>query len=471
MSLILPFIMCGGSGTRMWPVSRESLPKQFIPLLDERSTFQTTLAMLARPELFAPPCVITNRDYRFLVGEQMQGVGVTGDIVLEPMRRDSGPAVAVAAELAFRRSPDSVVAMLAADHVIQDREGFVALCAQAASAAGEGYIVTLGVTPDHAATGYGYIRPGERATDVPGVRKVAAFAEKPDALTAARYMAEGYLWNSGNFFFRADAMRAEIEAFEPEMARAAREAVDLAQRDLDFLVLDAAAFEQAPKKSIDYAVMERTNHAAVLPCDVGWSDVGSWSAVRALSQPDSDGNVVRGQGVVMNATNVYLRADDGLTAVIGVSDVVVVSTGDAVLVVAADMADKVKDLVGALKADGRSEPLEHRRVYRPWGYYQSIDTGTRHQVKRISVKPGASLSLQKHHHRAEHWIVVRGAALVTRDEETRLVHENESIYLPIGCIHRLSNPGKIELDLIEVQTGSYLGEDDIVRMEDIYNRV
>ena len=471
MSLILPFIMCGGSGTRMWPVSRESLPKQFIPLLDERSTFQTTLAMLARPELFAPPCVITNRDYRFLVGEQMQGVGVTGDIVLEPMRRDSGPAVAVAAELAFRRNPDSVVAMLAADHVIQDREGFVALCAQAASAAAEGYIVTLGVTPDHAATGYGYIRPGERATKVAGVRKVAAFAEKPDAPTAARYMAEGYLWNSGNFFFRADAMRAEIEAFEPEMARAAREAVDRAQRDLDFLVLDAEAFEQAPKKSIDYAVMERTHHAAVLPCDVGWSDVGSWSAVHTLSNPDSNGNVIRGEGVVMNASNVYLRADDGLTAVIGVSDVVVVSTGDAVLVVAADMADKVKDLVNALKADGRREPLEHRRVYRPWGYYQSIDNGARHQVKRISVKPGASLSLQKHHHRAEHWIVVRGAALVTRDKETRLVHENESIYLPIGCIHRLSNPGKIELDLIEVQTGSYLGEDDIVRIEDVYNRV
>lgn len=470
MSLILPFIMCGGSGTRMWPVSRESLPKQFIPLLDERSTFQTTLAMLARPKIFAAPTVITNRDYRFLVGDQMQVAGVAGDIVLEPSRRDSGPAVAVAAELAFRRAPDSVVAMLAADHAIADREGFVALCAQAAQAAAEGYIVTLGVTPDHSATGYGYIRPGEAATKVADVRKVMAFAEKPDAATAARYMAEGYLWNSGNFFFRADVMRAQIEAFEPEMALAAREAVERARADLDFLVLDAESFERAPRKSIDYAVMERTDRAAVIPCDVGWSDVGSWASVRELSPQDSNGNVVRGEGLVLDASNVYLRADEGVAAVVGVSDVVVVTTGDAVLVAAADRSDQVKELVAQLKAQGRREPLEHRRVYRPWGYYQSIDAGVRHQVKRISVKPGAALSLQKHHHRAEHWVVVHGTAVVTRDSEKVLVHENESIYLPIGCVHRLENPGKIDLELIEVQTGSYLGEDDIVRLEDVYNR-
>ncbi len=470
MSLILPFIMCGGSGTRMWPVSRESLPKQFIPLLDERSTFQTTLAMLARSPAFAAPTIVTNRDYRFLVGEQMQVAGVSGEIVLEPSRRDSGPAVAVAAELAFRRAPDSVVAMLASDHAIRDRDGFLALCAQAAQAAAEGYVVTLGVTPDHPATGYGYIRPGEPATQVSGVRKVRSFAEKPDAQTAARYMAEGYLWNSGNFFFRADVMRAQIEAFEPEMAQAARDAVEQARADLDFLVLDAQSFERAPRKSIDYAVMERTDRAAVIPCDVGWSDVGSWASVRDLSAQDENGNVVRGEGVVMESRNVYLRADEGVAAVVGVSDIVVVTTGDAVLVAAADKSDKVKELVAILKAQGRREPLEHRRVYRPWGYYQSIDAGARHQVKRISVKPGAALSLQKHHHRAEHWVVVHGTAVVTRDEEKLLVHENESIYLPIGCVHRLENPGKIDLELIEVQTGSYLGEDDIVRLEDVYNR-
>ncbi len=470
MALILPVIMCGGSGTRMWPLSRESLPKQFLPLLEERSTFQSTLTMLARPDTFAPPIIISNRDYRFLVAEQMAAVSVAGEIVLEPMRRDSGPAVAVAAELAYLQGPDTIVAMLASDHCVQNRDGYVELCRQAAAAASEGYIVTLGVTPDHPATGYGYIRPGDKVTGTPGVRKLEAFAEKPNAETASAYIAAGYLWNSGNFFFRADVMRAEIEAFEPQIAKAAREAVAGAARDLDFLVLETEAFARAPRKSIDYAVMERTTRAAVIPANIGWSDVGSWSAVRELSSPDSSGNVVHGEGVVMNASNVYLRSEGGLAAVVGVDDIVVINTGDAVLVVAASQADKVKDLVERLKADGRREPLEHRRVYRPWGYYQSIDNGARHQVKRITVKPGAALSLQKHHHRAEHWIVVRGTAEVVRDEETRLVHENESIYLPIGCVHRLANPGKIDLDLIEVQTGSYLGEDDIVRFEDIYNR-
>ncbi|HEY8580395.1 MAG TPA: mannose-1-phosphate guanylyltransferase/mannose-6-phosphate isomerase [Beijerinckiaceae bacterium] len=470
MGAILPVIMCGGSGTRMWPLSRESMPKQFLPLLGARSTFQTALATLAGSNLFLPPVVVTNRDYRFLVAEQMQQVGVAGEIVLEPARRDSGPAVAVATEIAHARAPGTIVAVLASDHSILDPAGFVALCARAGEAAAEGFIVTLGVEPDHPATGYGYIRPGEPATAVAGVCRVAAFAEKPDAETARRYVAEGHLWNSGNFFFRADVMREEIAACEPAMAAAARAALAGARRDLDFLRLDEAAFESAPRKSIDYAVMERTARAAVIPASIGWSDVGSWSAVRALSQPDADGNVMRGEGVVMDARNVYLRAEEGLAAVVGVSDVVVVATGDAVLVVAADQADKVKQLVDRLKAEGRREPVEHRRVYRPCGYYQSIDAGARHQVKRISVKPGAALSLQKHHHRAEHWIVVRGAAEVVRGEEKLLVHENESIFLPIGCVHRLANPGKIDLELIEVKTGSYLGEDDIVRLEDVYNR-
>lgn len=452
----------------MWPLSRESYPKQFLPLISHDSSFVEALRMLSRTDIFASPIAISNKDYRFLVGEQMQAAGVEGQIVLEPMRRDSGPAVAVAAELAYRRSPETIVAMLAADHSILDREGFVALCQKAAVTAAQGYIVTLGVKPDHAATGYGYIRPG--AVIDTNAFAVAGFTEKPDAAHAQEFVDAGYLWNSGNFFFRADVMRSEIEAYEPEIAQAARAAVDNAREDLDFLVLDAAWFTQAPKKSIDYAVMERTEKAAVMPADIGWSDIGSWAAVGALSSPDHHGNVMRGEGVIMDATNVYLRSDEGLTAVVGVSDVIVVNTGDATLVVAASAANRVKELVERLKLEGRREPLEHRRVYRPWGYYQTIDLGDRYQVKRISVKPGAALSLQKHHHRSEHWIVVRGAAEVTVDEQSKLVHENESIYLPIGCVHRLVNPGKIDLELIEVQTGSYLGEDDIVRIEDRYNR-
>lgn len=469
MRQILPVIICGGSGTRMWPLSRESSPKQFLALIDHQSSFQERLLMVANSQLFQAPLAISNIDYRFMVGEQMRQVGVSGKIVLEPERRESGPAIAVAAELAFRQDPSTIVAIFAADHAIRDAEGFVALCERAAAAAAQGAIVILGVTPDHPATVYGYICPGAPVADT-GAFQVDAFTEKPPADVALRYVAEGYLWNSGCFIFRADVMRAEIEAFEPEMAQAAREAVDGARADLDFIVLDKQAFAKAPKKSIDYAVMERTSRAAVIPADVGWSDIGSWSAVRELSGPDEYGNVARGEAVLIDTRNAYVRSEEGLTAVIGLDDVIVVNTGDAVLVAASTHADKVKDLVEQLKREGRREPLEHRRVYRPWGYYQSVDAGARYQVKRIGVKPGAALSLQKHFHRAEHWVVVRGTAEVTRGEETLLVHENESIYLPIGCVHRLTNPGKIDLELIEVQTGSYLGEDDIVRLEDKYNR-
>jgi mannose-1-phosphate guanylyltransferase/mannose-6-phosphate isomerase len=469
MTSILPVIICGGSGTRMWPLSRESMPKQFLPLISARSSFQERLLMVAGAPCFQQPLVLSNIDYRFMVGEQMLQVGVTGRIVLEPERRDSGPAIAVAAEMAFRQDPTTIVAIFAADHAIRDGAGFVALCERAAAAAAQGAIVTLGIKPDHPATGYGYIRPG-RPLDDTGAFHVDVFAEKPGQDVARRYITEGYLWNSGCFIFRADVMRAEIEAFAPEMAQAARETVEAARRDLDFILLDGPAFAKAPKTSIDYAVMERTERAAVIPADVGWSDIGSWAAVRELSSPDANGNVVRGEALLVHSRNAYVRSDEGLTAVIGLDDVIVVNTGDAVLVAASGMADKVKELVEQLKRDGRREPLEHRRVYRPWGYYQSIDAGSRHQVKRISVKPGGLLSLQKHFHRAEHWVVVRGAAEVTRGEETMLVHENESIYLPIGCVHRLKNPGKIDLELIEVQTGSYLGEDDILRLEDIYQR-
>jgi mannose-1-phosphate guanylyltransferase/mannose-6-phosphate isomerase len=390
--------------------------------------------------------------------------------VLEPERRDSAAAVAVACELAATRAPDAVVAIFAADHAVGKVEAFQELCRKAAAAAEQGFIVTLGVKPTHPATGYGYIRPGRIVAAEAGVAEVEAFVEKPDLTTAERYIEQGYLWNSGNFFFRADMMRDELTKFEPEIARAAAEAFRNARRDLGFLALDAQAFGQAPKTSIDYAVMERTSHAAVIPADIGWSDVGNWQAVWELSERDPKGNSVRGPGVVMEGRNVHVRSDDTLTAVLGVNDVIVVTTDDAVLVLGAQHGDKVKQLVDELKRRKRKEAQEHHRVYRPWGYYQSIDAGERHQVKRIVVKPGHKLSLQKHYHRAEHWIVVRGSAEVTRNQEVMMVHENESIYLPIGSVHRLVNPGKIDLELIEVQTGSYLGEDDIVRIEDVYHR-
>ena len=470
MPKILPVIMCGGSGTRVWPESREALPKQFIPLLGTRSTFQTALEMLADREVFEPAVVITNHDYRFLVADQVKQTGVDADIVLEPSRRDSGPAVAVATELATRRAPGTVVAVFAADHVIENRAAFVGLCRTAAEAAAGGSIVTFGITPTRPATGFGYLRPGSPLSGAPGVRKLDAFVEKPDAAKAQRYVDEGYLWNSGNFVFRADLMQSELKRFAPDLAAAAADAVDGAKRDLGLLVLDAGAFGKAPKISIDYAVMERTDHAAVIAADMGWSDIGNWQAVWELSERDERGNSIRGSGVILDGRNVHVRSDEMLTAVVGLENVVVVTTPDAVLVVDAGQAGKVKDLVDQLKREKRPEALEHRRSYRPWGYYQSIDRGGRYQVKRIVVKPGARLSLQKHFHRAEHWIVVRGTAEVTVNETIKLVHENESIYLPIGCTHRMANPGKIDLELIEVQTGSYLGEDDIIRIEDVYNR-
>jgi mannose-1-phosphate guanylyltransferase/mannose-6-phosphate isomerase len=470
MQKILPVIMCGGAGTRLWPESRETLPKQFIALLGARSTFQETVAMLARSELFDQPIVISNYDYRFLVAEQLQQLGLSAEIVLEPTRRDSGPAVAVAAELAAARSPSTIVAVMAADHSVKNPAALVALCAEAAAAARAGHIVTLGISPTHPATGFGYIRRGAAVDGAPGVSIVEAFVEKPDQATAQRYVDAGYLWNSGNFIFRADVMQGEVAHFEPAMAAAAEAAVTKARRDLQFVVLDAAAFGGAPRKSIDYAVMEQTAAAAVIPADIGWSDVGTWSAVRDLAAADAAGNSIRGNGVVVAASNVHVRSDEHLTAVVGVSDVIVVTTQDAVLVLDAKQADKVKDLVERLKGDKRREALEHKRIYRPWGYYQSIDSGQRYQVKRLFVKPGGQLSLQRHHHRAEHWIVVKGTAEVTLDGKVSHIFENQSIYLPIGSVHRLANPGKIDLELIEVQTGSYLGEDDIVRIEDVYNR-
>ena len=467
---ITPVIMCGGAGTRLWPVSRESMPKQFVPLVGPDSTFHQVLARIDDTELFDRPIVVTNTDFRFVVAEQLRERGVEADIVIEPTRRDSGPAVAVAAVLAAERDPDALALVLAADHVIRKPQEFRAACREAASAAAAGQIVAFGITPTFPATSYGYIRPGAPLNGS-AVRAVEAFVEKPDVAMATRYVADRYLWNSGNFLFRATTMLSEIEHFEPEMAEAAKEAVAGLVRDLDFLRLAAEPFARAPKKSIDYAVMERTKHAAVVPADLGWSDVGSWSAVWDVLDHDGDGNAVDGPAVLVDSHNSLVRSDEAvLTTVVGLDNVVVVSTADAVLVSARDKTEHVKALVEKLKMQNRRVATEHRRIYRPWGYYQDVDLAERYRVKRIVVKSGSKLSLQKHFHRSEHWVVVKGTAEVTLGDETRNVHENELIYIPLEGIHRLANPGRIPLELIEVQVGSYLGEDDIVRFDDAYGR-
>jgi mannose-1-phosphate guanylyltransferase / mannose-6-phosphate isomerase len=467
---LIPVLMCGGTGTRLWPVSRESMPKQFVSLIGDRSTFQQTLQRVAEPSLFGRPIVITNTDFRFIVAEQLRELGMEADILLEPAGRDSGPAVAVAAALAARRHPQATVLVLAADHVVRKVDAFLSACRNAAPTAASGRIVTFGIRPSAPVTSYGYIRPGAKLNGYAALA-VEAFVEKPDAATAARYVAERYLWNSGNFMFRADVMLEEIARFEPSIAEAARSAVDEMTEDLDFLRLAPEAFARAPRKSIDYAVMERTKLAAVVEADMGWSDVGSWDAVWDNLDRDACGNAISGTAVVLDAHNNLVRSEDAiLTAVVGIDNAVVVATGDAVLVASRDKAESVKALVAQLKAQNRREAVEHRRIYRPWGYYQGVDSGGRYQVKRIMVKSGARLSLQKHFHRAEHWVVVQGTAEVTVGEEIRTVHENESVYIPIGSVHRLANPGKIPLELIEVQVGSYLGEDDIQRLDDVYGR-
>jgi mannose-1-phosphate guanylyltransferase/mannose-6-phosphate isomerase len=440
-----------------------------VPLVGPDSTFQQVLARIADAELFDKPIIITNSDFRFVVAEQVRERGIEADIVLEPMRRDSGPAVTVAALLAAKRDPDAIVLVLAADHVIRKPDEFRAACRQAADAAAQGQIVTFGIAPTHPATSYGYIRPGAALGGT--VRAVEAFVEKPDAATAAGYVADNYLWNSGNFLFQAATMLSEIERFEPDMAAAAKEAVAGIRHDLDFLRLAAEPFARAPKKSIDYAVMERTRRAAVVPADLGWSDVGSWSAVWDVLDRDQDGNSIQGPAVVLDSRNSLVRSDESLlTTVVGLDNVVVVATEDAVLVASREKSEGVKALVEQLKAQNRQAAIEHRRIYRPWGYYQDIDLADRYRVKRIVVKPGSKLSLQKHFHRSEHWVVVKGIAEVTLGDEVRSVHENESIYIPLEGVHRLANPGRIPLELIEVQVGSYLGEDDIIRLDDVYGR-
>jgi mannose-1-phosphate guanylyltransferase / mannose-6-phosphate isomerase len=465
---IIPLIMCGGAGTRLWPASREVHPKQFLPLFGARSTFQNTLLRVSDKALFERPIVITNKAYRFMVIEQLAEIGLEADVLLEPMRRDSGPAIAAGAAFAQLRDKEAIVLALAADHVVGDTGAFVAACRQGLVAAQAGHIVTFGVQPERAATEYGYISPGEAISGE--VRGVAKFVEKPDPATAAAYIKAGYLWNSGNFMFRASVLLDEYRNLDAQSVQALTDSVAKAGRDLGFVTLDSGAFGSAKAISVDYAVMEKTSRAAVVPVACGWSDVGSWHAVWELSAKDGQGNAAQGTAVFEDSRNCNVSTDRALVALEGVDDLVVVATQDAVLVSSQKDANGLKRLVAKLKTVAPEVTEDHLKVHRPWGSYQSVDMGDRHQVKRIIVKPGGRLSLQKHHHRSEHWIVVRGAARVTVNELVKTVHENESIYIPIGATHRMENPGKIPLELIEVQTGSYLGEDDIIRIEDDYRR-
>ncbi len=464
---MIPVILSGGSGTRLWPLSREAYPKQFLPLVDDDSMLQATWRRVA-PLASAAPLVVANEEHRFMVAEQLRQVGCTpAAILLEPVGRNTAPAIAVAALQATARGDDPLLLVLPSDHVITDADAFRQAVQMAATAAGEGKLVTFGIVPSGPETGYGYIR----AASGQGVRAVAQFVEKPDAATAAGYVASGdYFWNSGMFLFRASVYLAELERHQPAMLAACRAALDAATRDADFIRLDKTAFTACPSDSIDYAVMEKTTDAAVLPISVGWNDVGSWSALWDVAEQDGDGNAHHGDVLAQDCRNTLAWGSGRLLALLGLEDVVVVDTADAVLVAHKDRVQDVKGIVATLKANGRSEPSWHRKVYRPWGSYDSIDMGERFQVKRITVKPGAALSLQMHHHRAEHWIVVSGTGRITRGDEVLLLSENQSTYIPLGVKHRLENPGQVPLELIEVQSGSYLGEDDIVRFEDVYGR-
>ena len=466
--LILPVILSGGTGTRLWPLSRESYPKQFWPLASDKTMLAETAARGSGAG-FLPPMVVCNEAHRFLVAEQLRDKGAS--IVLEPVGRNSAPAIAAAALLAEETAPGAVLWFMAADAAIGDVAALQTALAKAAAAAQAGAIVTFGMQPTAPETGYGYIETGEALPGSADVKRIARFVEKPDAARAAEFLITGrYLWNSGMFVATAATMLVELEAHAPEVLKGVRAAVAGATRDGDFIRLEAAAFTATPSISIDYAVMERTQKAAVVPASIGWSDIGSWAALWEIQAKDTAGNATHGPVELVGAKNCYVRSEGILTGVIGLEDAVVVVTDDAVLALHRDHAQDVKKLVDQLKARGAKEATEHRRAYRPWGHYEGLIMGDRFQVKKIEVRPGAKLSLQKHFHRAEHWVVVSGTAIVRRDGEEIMLRENESVYLPLGCIHRMENPGKIPLTLIEVQSGSYLGEDDIVRFEDTYGR-
>lgn len=468
--MFVPVILSGGSGTRLWPLSRQNLPKQFLPLAGSESLFQQTLQR-TRVLQAAPPIVVCSDDHRFLVAEQMRELGFeNASILLEPAPRNTAPAIALAALHACKADPDAILLVLPADHLIGDVSSFEAAARRALEMAREDWLVTFGIRPELPETGFGYIRRGAALSD--STYRVERFVEKPDLATATAYVQSGeYDWNSGMFMFRARRYLEALHRHAPAMADAAEAAFATARADLDFVRFDKERFAAVPGDSVDYAVMEKTDRAAVVPVSCAWSDIGSWAALWSASERDADGNRFEGDVVAMDSRDCLVRAAERrMVAALGVRDLVVIDTPDAVLIAPRERVQEVKRLVDRLKADGRPEHLFHRKVYRPWGSYDSLDMGERFQVKRIMVKPGAALSLQKHHHRAEHWIVVSGTAEVTRNDEVFSLSENQSTYLPVGAVHRLRNTGTEPLELIEVQSGDYLGEDDIVRLEDVYGR-
>ncbi len=470
--LIHPVILSGGSGSRLWPLSRAGYPKQFLPLNSENSMLQDT-ALRVSSSCFAAPLLICNEEHRFLVAEQLRSIDITPDkIILEPVGRNTAPAIAIAALSLVEKQSDALMLVLPSDHIILDQNAFQQAVDVASEAAQSGKLVTFGIAPDKPETGYGYIHKGALVSGFENVNDIAEFVEKPNVKKATEYLNSGeYLWNSGIFLMSAQQYLDELSLHHPEILTACQNALEQAEQDLSFCRLNKEAFSTSPSDSIDYAVMERTNCAAVVPVDMNWSDLGSWSALLDIEEKDSDGNAHRGDVLLHNTTNSYVHADHRLVAVTGLDNIIVVSTDDAVLVSNRDNAQDVKKIVDQLKAANRYEHSLHTTVHRPWGNYRGIDLGERHQVKRITVNPGERLSLQMHHHRAEHWIVVSGTAKVTVGQNEFLLRENESTFIPIGESHRLENPGKLPLYLIEVQSGSYLGEDDIVRFEDGYGRI
>ncbi len=468
---IVPVILSGGSGSRLWPLSRSMRPKQFLGVTDEQTLFQLTLQRLRGLPGLQAPLIVSNQEHRFLVAEQCRETGMATDaILLEPFGRNTAPAIAVAALHARKSGADPVLLVLPSDHIFAKPEAFRESVLLAAQAAEEGKLVTFGIVPTQPETGFGYIRAGEK-THTNGVTTVAQFVEKPNLETAERYIASGdYFWNSGMFMFRASVYRDELKKHHPDMLRQCELAYDNARSDLDFIRLDEAAMTDCPSDSVDYAVMEKTDKAAMVSLDAGWSDVGSWSSVWQVLPKDEQGNAFRGDVIAEAAKDCYVHADHRLVTLLGVKDLVVIETADAILVADKNAAQDVKHIVNRLSEAKRAETELHREVFRPWGSYDSLGTGPRYQVKSIRVKPGAKLSLQYHHHRAEHWVVVSGTAKVLIGEKSLLVRENESVFIPQGEKHMLENPGKTWLELIEVQSGSYLGEDDIVRLEDGYGR-
>lgn len=469
---IIPVILCGGAGTRLWPMSRYNYPKQLLPLFSGQSLLQETLKRVACQKRYCAPIILTNEALRFAVAEQAYSVVPRiNALILEPAARNTAPAITAAALVAASKTEDALLLVLPSDHMIQDIVAFEAAVDKAMAAASMGLLTTFSITPNRPETGFGYIHKGKAIPSCEGVFEAASFVEKPSSTRAVTFVESNeYFWNSGMFLFPAQALLSEIEAHAPDVLHSVRRAVEKKTQDLDFIRLDATAFSTAPSISIEYAVMEKTSKAATVPCSIGWSDIDSWEEFWAISQKDKEGNVLVGDAVVRASRNCLIHSKNLLTCAVGVDNLAVIVTEDTVLVMDRNQSLEMKEVVELLIEQGRSETQNHVRVARPWGFYQGLHQGERFQVKRLTVNPGGRLSLQKHYHRAEHWVVVSGTAQITKDDTICLLQENESIYLPLGCVHRLENPGKIPLTLIEVQSGSYLGEDDIVRMDDIYGR-